>query len=81
MYVDNAPGHVRAEEALGDLRVIDIRYLHPNATSEIQPVDQGIGHAFGVRWENGDIDGAKETSNVRSCAQKSESVAETKLAV
>jgi hypothetical protein len=43
LLVDNAPSHVFDKDTLSNVRV---RFLEPNMTSHIQPLDAGIIHAF-----------------------------------
>jgi hypothetical protein len=46
LLIDNAGGYDCSVEFLDSLTYIKVHFLRPNCTSVIQPLDQGIIHAF-----------------------------------
>ena len=47
LLVDNAPSHIYDKNALSNVQV---KFLNPNMTSHIQPLDAGIIHSFKANY-------------------------------
>ena len=50
LFLDNFSGHERGVDISGNLTNIRIEWQPVNCTSYLQPIDQGIGNAFKIRY-------------------------------
>lgn len=49
--IDNAPVHLILDETQEKLDCIDVKFLPPNTTTELQPCDAGIIHSFKCHYK------------------------------
>ena len=51
LLIDNAPVHLILNEVQKKLECVDVKFLSPNTTTELQPCDAGIIHSFKYHYK------------------------------